>query len=212
MITYSYSFLLCFISISYCFTIPSRTPGHSIGNSTAPIHLEMFIDWQCSDSKQSWQIIPQVLEHYGTNNIYFTLHVLQLWFFRQSGDLALCAEIIAQHGVVDYLEMATYFFQVQPMFYNSVYGNKTEQDLYNDLWLIAKKFGVDNNTYWNEITEWETGTIWDTVNTAHVYARTQMILGTPSFVVNGFKDPSLDENTTYQEWVAYIDALLSSTK
>jgi protein-disulfide isomerase len=37
------------------------------------------------------------------------------------------------------------------------------------------------------------------------------IYGTPTFVINGFKAESLDQTTTFAQWTAVIDSLLSST-
>eukprot|EP01123_Difflugia_compressa_P005067 TRINITY_DN16637_c0_g1_i1.p1 TRINITY_DN16637_c0_g1~~TRINITY_DN16637_c0_g1_i1.p1 ORF type:complete len:219 (-),score=40.48 TRINITY_DN16637_c0_g1_i1:117-773(-) len=217
----SYYYLFCLISICFLsivtntveITIPKHTPGHAIGNSSAPIKLEMFIDWQCSDSKQAWPTVYSIVQHYGPDKIYFVFHVLQLWFFRQSGDLALAAEIIAQHGKSgSYWDMTTYLFDVQPNYYNHMWYTKTEQDLYNELAVIGAKFGVDNSTFFSEISQWEQGDVWDAVNTAHVYAKTQQIINTPTFMVNGFKDLTLNEDTTTEQWMAYIDALLANKK
>jgi len=188
-----FALLSCFVCCSYSFAIPARSPGHSIGNSTAPIHLEMFADWQCADSRASWPIVSQVVKSFGPNQVYFTLHILQLWFFRQTGDIALAAETIAQNSKRDYWDLATYLFNVQPNYYNNVWLYKTQADLYASLAQIGLLYGVDNTTFYQGITQFEEGGIWDIVNTAHVYAKTQQRPGTPTFMVNGFKDATLSE-------------------
>jgi len=198
-------FIICLIVGTQQQTkIPRRMPGHSIGNSTAPIKLDMFIDWQCVDSKNSWTVIEQVLKHFG-DKIYFTYHVLQLWFFRQSGNMAKTAEIIAKHAPSSYWLMTSYFFQHQSNFNNNNYFSKSEKDLYSELAVIAAIFGVNNSTFYNEITSPD---IRDIVNTDHVYSKNQIITNTPTYLINGFKDITLNEHTTFDQWIAYIDALL----
>lgn len=69
----------------------------------------MFVDWQCPDSAKSWAVMSkvntyrsgpsnrspsQVLDHFG-DKIHFVFSVTHLWFFRQSSNLIIAAEVIA---------------------------------------------------------------------------------------------------------------------
>ena len=52
--------------------------GHrAMGLSVAPIRMEAFLDLQCSDSKNAWGVIRELLDLYPTK-IYFILHEFSL--------------------------------------------------------------------------------------------------------------------------------------
>ena len=48
-----------------------------MGMSVAPIRMEAFLDLQCSDSKNAWGVINELLQLYPTK-IYFILHEFSL--------------------------------------------------------------------------------------------------------------------------------------
>jgi len=86
--------------------ISPRYPGYKMGNPNAvrtfrpsfptglsrplllsqPILLEAFFDLQCPDCQQAWPVVKQVLQHFGSDQIYFVMHVYPLWLHRQAWD------------------------------------------------------------------------------------------------------------------------------
>lgn len=51
---------------------------------------------------------------------------------------------------------------------------------------------------------------WNRALYAVNYSRYRSVMGTPFFLVNGFKDTSVNEDTTYDQWVTHINNLLGS--
>lgn len=128
----------------------------------------MFVDWQCSFSRRAWGTMEQVLQHYG-NRVYFVFHVTVLWLFRQSANLAVAAEIIAEYGLqnpstgmllmalplfrlIEYWKLVTAMYANQPAYYNAQFYNKTEADEYKMLAAFALKYGVDNATFYSSLS------------------------------------------------------------
>ena len=50
--------------------IPQRPSGYRLGNSSAPIQIEMFFDLECPFSKKGWQTILKVVEAYSPEQIH----------------------------------------------------------------------------------------------------------------------------------------------
>jgi hypothetical protein len=98
----------------------------------------------------SYPVVEKVLQHYGQDKIYYTLNIFPLWLHRQAfivaeaaGVVALnapertccsCLEIILPTSFVfscaGYWDAAQFLFANQAQFFNSVYANKTANDLY----------------------------------------------------------------------------------
>ncbi|ELR22417.1 uncharacterized protein ACA1_255150 [Acanthamoeba castellanii str. Neff] len=175
------------------------------GNPAAPIHLTEFADYQCPDCGVSYPVVEKVLQHYGPDKIYYTLHVFPLWLHRQAFILAEAAGVVALNAPEHYWEAAQFLFANQAQFFNSAYRNKTANDLYAHLAGWMPKFGVSPATFYTQI---DSDAVFAHVDADIHQALIHQIYGTPTFVINGFKAENLDQTTTFAQWITYLDALL----
>jgi hypothetical protein len=51
---------------------------------------------------------------------------------------------------------------------------------------------------------------WQRAVTDVNYSRYRTIVGTPTFLINGFKDSTVSEDTTYDQWVTHLNNLLGN--
>jgi len=187
-----------------CEPVPKRYLGVGRGDKDAPLLIEEFGDFQCPYCKQAWPVVEQVLSYYGPSKIrfYFTY---PLWLHHQAWDLALTAEVVRKYNESAWFDWGTYMFANQDMFLNSVWFNQTQVELYQVLSGVVSQFGIDSETFYSAMNDTSTSNY--ATNEIHLGILRQ-VLGTPTFLVNGFIDPQLSSSTTFDEWVDIIDKLL----
>jgi len=199
---------LVLLSVAFVCTqglpIPKTSPGIKIGNPAAPVLVEEFGDFQCSDCRISWPVVKRVLQFYGPDKVYFVFYVYPLWAHRQAWDVAKASEIVAKHALSRYWDFADYLFNNQVSFQNNAFFNKTENDLFVLLAQYASLFGVPKDLFYKEIQS-------DDINrradvTKH-FGIMHQVFGTPTFFVNGFKASDLDASSTLEDWRRVLDPL-----
>jgi protein-disulfide isomerase len=197
------------ITLAQQLPIPARYDGHSIGNPSAPILLEEFFDLQCPDCKQAHPVIQQLLSHYGPNTVYYIQHIYPLQLHRQAWDASKAAAIVAKYSPKQYFAFIDYVFDHQSEFYNGVFFNKTERDLYDLFASYAVQFGVPKATFWTEMNGDYAA---DVARSGKNLGISRQVYGTPTYFINGVKATQLNEDTTLQQWIQVIDGLLSANK
>ncbi len=195
--------------------IPSAPLGQTSGSPSAKIHLDMFIDWQCSNSMYSWGTLKQVLAHFG-DKIYFTFYVSHIWHFRQSADLAIAVNIITQNNKIGrddpkFFDIAQFFFDHQPEFWNAQNWKVTQQEFVQSIATYAtQNFGVSNTSFYANYLQGESGPGQIAAAQEVRYSYLSGAVGTPTFRLNGIIDTSVDSLTTYEQWVTYLTGFLKA--
>jgi protein-disulfide isomerase len=179
-------------------------PGHSIGPVTAGVWIEAFYDFQCPDSQANWPVMQQVINHYG-NAIRFTLHHFPLPYHQQGFPSAAAAQAIGHLNPSAYFKFVSILFDNQAQFYNAATFNMTEAAVYSLFATYAAQVGVSETDFLNKMNDgdmkYEVVLEWKMGASAGVY-------GTPFHRVNGMLSDSYGE-WTLQQWVTFIDSLLS---
>jgi protein-disulfide isomerase len=195
------------VAIAQQLPIPARYDGMSIGNPSAPIWIEEFADLQCPGCQAAHPVIKQVLAHYGPNTVYFTQHLYPLQLHRQAWDAHKAAAIVAKYSPKQYFNFIDYMFAHQNEFYNSVYFNKTEKDLFDQFAGYAKGFGVPTSTF---LTEMNGNYAYSVADSGKNTGISRQVYGTPTFFVNGVKATQIDSSWGVADWTGFIDSLLGS--
>ncbi len=109
-------------------------------------------------------------------------------------------------------------FDHQNEFYNSVYFNKTEKDLFDLFAGYAKGFGVSTSTFLTEMN----GNYASGVADRYIFLLlkvvylillffsgknmgiSRQVYGTPTFFVNGVKATLIDSSWNVQAWIGFI--------
>jgi len=198
-------FLAC--AYSQSLPIPSMNVGHAWGDGNSPVLLEIFADFQCVDSTAAWPTVYKVLQHYGSK-LRVVYYQFPLWGHHQASDVAVAVEIMAAaNSPTRFWDIANFVYSNQPVFTNDAWYNKSRQELYVLLAQWAAKYSVSNATFYTQIQPFTTQ--WERVSQQLMVSRLRQIYGTPAFTVNGFQDFTLDSTTTYAQWIAYLDPLVS---
>eukprot|EP01129_Flabellula_baltica_P014527 TRINITY_DN6974_c0_g1_i1.p1 TRINITY_DN6974_c0_g1~~TRINITY_DN6974_c0_g1_i1.p1 ORF type:complete len:214 (-),score=44.08 TRINITY_DN6974_c0_g1_i1:25-666(-) len=206
----SLTIILSVIFISHAIPLPSRSPGYQKGSLNAPIHFDMFGDFQCPYTKAGYKIINTVLDHYGPDKIRFNWVTYPIWSHRQAWDAALAVAVIVNENDtknVTTWDIVQYFLDHQIEFANFRFADKTENDLLDLFAGYAKDLtGLDKDKFMKGMARQD---IFYEVDHCMHLGVTKSVLGTPTFFINGFKVPSVDSMTSLEEWIKIIDPLLA---
>lgn len=174
--------------------------------------VDMFIDFQCSDSKTAWPIIKQVVAHFSQLGKELRVNVwnmplpyhFQAFLAAQSGQVV----VNVTGNASSYLEFADACFAHQNEFLNGPTEkmNRTEiVHIFADL--AYKCCEIDPLTF--------LGAFYSADSNANEMARIEWkrsaalgIHGTPQYMVNGVHVPLADESWTVDNWVELLDPIV----
>lgn len=97
-----------------------------------------------------------------------------------------------------------YLWQNQPSFSQAAFYGKTQADLYSLMASYASHWGVTNSTFYGLMGSDQ---IFNIAYNGVQMGADRHVHSTPTFYINGLHS-TFDENTTYDQWVAFINQLL----
>ena len=159
---------------------PSNADGNSIGDPSAPIHMEEFSDFQCPFCERFHvQTEPALVEQYvNTGKVYFTYRSAGNWVSgnigggkTESQDAAAAAYCAEDQGK---------FWEMHDVLFSNVLGEDAGSFTDERLATLAQKAGLDMSAF-NEC--YSSGKYKDRVQQDYKDAIASGVQGTPSFVV-----------------------------
>jgi len=217
--SFSFSLLLFIISLFFLNSfslvsgqtpIPTRPDGYGLGISTAPVVLEAFYDLLCPDSKATWPVIQQVIDHYG-RNLYFIFHTFPLpyhtfAFIANQGMHVV--DHVTNHSINAVYSYASLIFAQQSMWYNAPTINMSSTDIIHSIAKVVAGQGIiDQQTFINGIADVDINSE-TRVSWKYGCSRGQ-VTGTPTFLINGvYVTSSPSFNLT--QWEMIIDPILTA--
>eukprot|EP01129_Flabellula_baltica_P012356 TRINITY_DN5573_c0_g1_i1.p1 TRINITY_DN5573_c0_g1~~TRINITY_DN5573_c0_g1_i1.p1 ORF type:complete len:209 (-),score=41.31 TRINITY_DN5573_c0_g1_i1:34-660(-) len=201
--------LLCFLLLSTQILaqapVPTRPEGYVIGEYTAPVRMEVFVDWMCPASAAAWPVIQSVLKHYGPSKVQLTMYVLALPYHRNSFYAAKAGHVVT-HMNGDVFKWTDLIFKNQVKWFNGPSRNMTGYQVADDMAKLATQIGLDEKdfiaNFFNDDIDWEARVSWK-------YAVSRGNWGTPLFWLNGVMFP--DSGSTLQDWIKIIDPIIGKT-
>lgn len=121
------------------------------------------------------------------------------------------AAIVGNYDPSLYFPFATYLFEHQTEFFNSVFFNKTEADLYDLFYNYTQEFGVKINKteFYNLMMN--SDTLYNQVVLGYHYGVSRSVIFTPTFFINGVMANMVNQSSTYQQWRDVLDPLYNAT-
>ncbi|MEO1671206.1 MAG: thioredoxin domain-containing protein [Cyanobacteria bacterium J06631_2] len=187
--------------------IPSRSSGYRLGQSDAPVQIEMFFDLECPFSKKGWQNIMQVVSAYSATQISLVLQPMTLGNHRQSWDATKAAIAVAEDDVDKFVSFVNYLLDHQTEFANEASKDRTQTEWQQ---MLAG--------YAVEATEWsDKDQFVQLLNSKEVYAKariparfaaTRGVWSTPTFFINGAEASNFSSQSSLADWQKQIDSLL----
>lgn len=187
--------------------IPSRPSGYRLGQSDAPVQIEMFFDLECPFSKKGWQNIMQVVSAYSADQISLVLQPMTLGNHRQSWDATKAAIAIAGDDADKFVSLVSYILDRQTEFANEASKDTTQtewQQMLADYALDATE--VSDKAEFLQL-----------LNSKEVYAKARVparfaairgVWSTPTFFINGAEASDLSSQSSLADWQSQIDSLL----
>mmetsp|Transcript_743 Transcript_743/g.922 ORF Transcript_743/g.922 Transcript_743/m.922 type:complete len:215 (-) Transcript_743:26-670(-) len=185
--------------------IPPRVPGRAMGLSVAPIRMEAFLDLQCSDSKNAWGVIRELLDLYPTK-IYFILHEFSLSYKENSYWASQSANVVNTLQPGQYFDYIDLVYENQAAFQNSVTFDMTGAQVWGLFESYAAQVGVESNQFYSQMNNstltWQVTRNWK-------WAASKGVFATPSYLLNGVLLPNCLWDL--ETWVGQIEQLLHET-
>lgn len=187
--------------------IPSRPSGYRLGQSDAPVQIEMFFDLECPFSKKGWQNIMQVVSAYSPDQISLVLQPMTLGNHRQSWDATKAAIAVAGDDADKFVSFVNYILDRQTEFANEASKDTTQTEWQQTL----ADYALDS-TEMSDKAEFL-----QLLNSKEVYAKARIparfatirgVWSTPTFFINGAEASNLSSKSSLADWQLQIDSLL----
>ncbi|MEL7077972.1 MAG: thioredoxin domain-containing protein [Cyanobacteria bacterium J06582_2] len=187
--------------------IPSRPSGYRLGQSDAPVQIEMFFDLECPFSKKGWQNIMQVVSAYSPDQISLVLQPMTLGNHRQSWDATKAAIAVAGDDADKFVSFVNYILDRQTEFANEASKDTTQTE-----WQQTLADYVLDSTEMSNKAEFL-----QLLNSKEVYAKARIparfatirgVWSTPTFFINGAEASNLSSKSSLADWQSQIDSLL----
>ena len=187
--------------------IPSRPSGYRLGQSNAPIHIEIFFDLECPFSKQGWQTILQVIDTYSPEQILLIMQPMTLGNHRQSWDATKAAIAVAGDDTYKFIDFVNYLFKHQAEFANEAFKDRTQTDWHHRL----AEYALDA-TEWTDKTKFiqlfNSQEIYKQARVPARLAAVKSVWSTPTFFINGAEATNLSSQSSLEDWQEQINSLL----
>jgi len=186
--------------------IPHRPSGFLLGDATAQITLDAFIDIQCPHSRTIWPTLLEVAKYYRGKSVSLRVHLITLSNHRQAWDMSLGLFALAEGDANKFYDFATFVYERQSQFYNGAFLHKTHDDL---MQLVAgfamEHSGAERDSFLKRMSDSD---IYVQARTPIRYAATKAVWATPTLFINNAGNVPVDHNSSLADWQAVIDLLL----
>jgi 2-hydroxychromene-2-carboxylate isomerase len=187
--------------------VPKRPSGFTLGHTNSRVTVDVFVDIQCPHSKKAWPVICQLVDHYKGEPVSVTVHLLTLSNHRQAWDMSLGLFAVAVTEAQVFFDIASYIYARQDQFYNGLFEHKTHNDLRQLVAdFAAEHAGVERTWVLKRMAD---NDVYIDARTPIRYAATKAVWATPTFFFNNADNVPITFESTVDEWVKTIDALLT---
>ncbi|KAK6184472.1 hypothetical protein SNE40_006940 [Patella caerulea] len=202
----------CLVSVVYGqIPIPSREVGYVYknGSDSAPVHLDVFIDLICPDSKQALPTLLQVAEMYGPTQLQLTAHIFPLPYHRNSFYATKGAHAVAaltkDNMTFDWFNLV---YKNMPVLVNSATNQFSEDHMKDVFSSLAGSMGLVPATFEPMLDD---PNIEEDARVAWKYGCTRGVAATPTFFVNDVMVGATPTWTAAQ-WKQLIDPILNPSQ
>lgn len=188
--------------------IPHRPSGFLLGDQSAEVIIDAFVDIQCPHSRVAWPTLMAVMEHYKDKPVGLKVHLITLSNHRQAWDVSLGLFALAEDNSGRFFDFASFVYERQDLFYNAPFLHKTHNDLRQFVADMAiEHANVDREAFLERMSD---NDIYVNARTPIRYAATKSVWATPTFFVNNGSNVPVDHKSSLDDWIKLINSLLAS--
>lgn len=189
--------------------VPKRPSGFALGDPSASVTIDVFLDIQCPHSKKAWPSVCQVIDHYQGQAVSVTVHVMTLSNHRQAWDMSLGLFAVAAGDAQAFLNFVSFIYDRQEQFLNASFEHKTHDDLRQ----LVADFAVEHASVEREwmLKRMADHDVYIDARTPIRFAATRAVWATPTFFINNADDVPVTFESTRDDWFKVIDELLATT-
>ena len=178
--------------------------GFSQGDPSAPLQIDAFFDFMCPDCRDTWPVLKQVLQKYGSEKVFFRVIPFSLPYHAFSFP-ANMGGLVAQNLSANPLDWMEAVFANQDSFTAKQQLEPWTQGFQEFGALAAKSLGVNGTTFSNMLRQ---SNINFATRVSFKYACSRGVSGTPSVMINGM---ATDANPSWSvnDWTTLLDSVLA---
>lgn len=187
--------------------IPKRPSGFVKGGANALLQIEAFVDIQCPYSKKAWPTLLAVTDHFGPEKVQLRVFLLSMANHRQSWDVTKAIFAVAEADSEVFFKLATFLYERQEQFFNSVFKQRTEVDLYDLIVRLVNEFGYPTDAA-EFIKRIESDEVYAAAKIPSRIAFSRGVWSTPTFYINGAEANQISSSYTLEDWDKIVEPLL----
>ena len=189
--------------------IPKRPSGYVKGAANASLQIEAFVDIQCPYSKKAWPTLLAMSDQYGPEKVQLRVQLLSMANHRQSWDVTKAIFAVAGADSKLFFPLATFLYERQEQFFNGVFKQRTELDLYDLIVRLLTEYGyqTDRTEFINRL---ESDDVFAAAKIPSRIAFSRGVWSTPTFVINGAEATQISSSSTPDDWNKVLEPLLKS--
>lgn len=187
--------------------IPNRPSGYVKGGASALLQIEAFVDIQCPYSKKAWPTLLAVSDHCGPEKVQLRVQLLSMANHRQSWDVTKAIFAVAGADSKLFFPLATFLYERQEQFFNGVFKQRTQLDLYELIVRLLAEFGYQTD-HTEFIHRLESDEVYAAAKLPSRIAFSRGVWSTPTFFINGAEATQLSSSSTLEDWKTILEPLL----
>ncbi|KAG9442789.1 hypothetical protein H6P81_018643 [Aristolochia fimbriata] len=194
--------------------IPPRYDGFVFGGgeegkgTAAEVVIEAFYDPLCPYSRDSWPPLKKAIKHYRSHGVALIVHPFSLPYHDNAFVASRALHIANNLNSSTTYHLLDLFFKKQERFYNKPTRHLSRAAIVSRIAKFATKALGKSSLSDIESAFEDSNTDYQT-RISFKYACSRSVIGTPTFIVNGFQLPDDGSDLDYEKWKKIIDSLLS---
>ena len=187
--------------------IPKRLSGYVKGGASALLQIEAFVDIQCPYSKKAWPTLLAVSDHFGPDAVQLRVQLLSMANHRQSWDVTKAIFAVTGADSALFFKLASFLYERQEQFFNGVFKQRTQLDLYELIMRLLAEFGYQTDGP-EFIKRLESDEVFAAAKLPSRVAFSRGVWSTPTFFINGAEATQLSSSSTLEDWNKILEPLL----
>lgn len=175
-----------------------------LGTAAAHKKIDVWGDFQCSDTKAAWSsVIEPLLAQHG-HHVSLVFHPFPLPYHHSAFDAAQAAIVMAEAvPATAFAQVASALFRSQATFYTAATANISQRHVFCDVLApIAGSLGVDRSIFLERMRNAEDPSN-GLAREAWKYGAARGVSGTPTFAVDGVIAEEL-ATWSLAEWASWL--------